>query len=59
MESLINRVFTKRNLDNILNYGTSEINKAVLEKYKISYGDLTQKDAFINIYNYMNKKYRN
>lgn len=59
MESLINRVFTQRNLDSILIYGTSEINKEVLEKYKISYGDFTQKDAFINIYNYMNKKYRN
>ena len=59
MDYLINRVFTKSNLDSILYKGTSKINSEVIEKCGLRKKPITQEEAFVEIYNYMKKKYRN
>lgn len=59
MDSLINRVFTKKNINKVLTYGNSEINNKVINKYSLLEGVKTQEDSFVAIYNFMRKNYRN
>lgn len=59
MDSIINRVFTKKNINKILFYGKSDINDKVIEKYSLLKQVETQEDSFIAIYDYMRKNYRN
>lgn len=59
MDSLINRVFTKTNINQILTSGKSVINEIIIDKYSLSKQIETQEDAFNAIYNFMKRNYRN
>ncbi len=59
MDSIINRVFTKKNINQILKSGKSVINETVIDKYSLSKQIETQEDGFVAIYNFMRKNYRN
>lgn len=59
MDSLINRVFTKTNINQILTSGKSAINEILIDKYSLSKQIETQEDAFDAIYNFMKRNYRN
>lgn len=59
MDLLLNRVFTKSNLDKIISTGESTVLKKSIEKYSDKEVVISNIDGFKEIYKYMSKSYRN
>lgn len=59
MDLLLNRVFTKSNLDKIISTGESTVLKKSIEKYSDNEVVISNIDGFKEIYKYMSKSYRN